>query len=637
MSTAKRISAPYKGLVPYLEEDAEFFFGREHERNFITSNLLGERLTLLYGASGVGKSSVLRAGVEHDLKLLAKENVKRLGKPKYLVVVFTDWRDVDPIQGVLRKVREEIQRLFDGQHIEPVDPALGFADALLEWSKRIRGQLLIILDQFEEYFLYHADEDGTGTFSEEFPRAVNALGLPANFLVSFREDAFSKLAFFKVRMPEVFGNYLQLEHLNQNAGRDAIVKPINQYNRKLANGNPAIGIEPSLIEEVLKQVETGQVIVGETGRGSIKKDGGGAQIETPFLQMVMMRLWEEEISAGSSMLRLGTLQRLANAETGETGAERIVRTHLDQKMNALRPEKQDIAAEAFHYLVTPSGTKIAHTASDLADYAKLSLKTLRPLLEDLSAGEMRILRAVSRATETRYEIFHDVLAVPILDWRSRRVKANEQAAAEQKAQMEAREEEKARTARLRRVGTGILALLLVIAAVLAVWAVKQSFAASAHEQEARAAERKARDAAFEADRQRKIAEDNSEKLKAQSNELVLAKQAAENGEQSAIAESKKAKASAAKERKEKRSQEDLVKRMATTAPEDFETAEANFRSALELVDKCEERAALINSQKEFQALDHRYGLLGNYGARARQRLDDIKRKLDIIGQPANCP
>jgi len=46
---------------PLFGRDWDFFFGREHEQNIITSNLLAERLTLLYGASGVGKSSVLRA------------------------------------------------------------------------------------------------------------------------------------------------------------------------------------------------------------------------------------------------------------------------------------------------------------------------------------------------------------------------------------------------------------------------------------------------------------------------------------------------------------------------------------------------------------------------------------------------
>ena len=44
--------SPYKGLTPYDERDAPYFFGREKETRLIAASL--------YGASGVGKSSVLR-------------------------------------------------------------------------------------------------------------------------------------------------------------------------------------------------------------------------------------------------------------------------------------------------------------------------------------------------------------------------------------------------------------------------------------------------------------------------------------------------------------------------------------------------------------------------------------------------
>ena len=42
---------PYAGLMPFTEEQADFFFGREAEREIITANLMASRLTLLYGPS----------------------------------------------------------------------------------------------------------------------------------------------------------------------------------------------------------------------------------------------------------------------------------------------------------------------------------------------------------------------------------------------------------------------------------------------------------------------------------------------------------------------------------------------------------------------------------------------------------
>ena len=250
--------------------------------------------------------------------------------------------------------------------------------------------LLIILDQFEEYFLYHPQEDGEGTFAVEFPRAVNRPDLRVSFLISIREDALAKLDRFKGRIPNLFDNYLRIEHLDREAARAAIEKPIEQYNRLRATDRQKVSIEPALVEAVLDQVKTGQVILGEAGRG----DWSGParlteeQIETPYLQLVMTRLWDEEMRAGSHILRLETLNRLG-------GAEHIVETHLDEAMSTLPADEQDIAARVFHYLVTPSGTKIAHTTPDLAEYAELPETQLTPVLEKLSGGGDRILRPVA--------------------------------------------------------------------------------------------------------------------------------------------------------------------------------------------------------------------------------------------------
>ena len=58
---------PFVGLAPYAEGDAAFFFGRDRETRIVAGNLRAARLTLVYGASGVGKTSLLRAGVMRDL------------------------------------------------------------------------------------------------------------------------------------------------------------------------------------------------------------------------------------------------------------------------------------------------------------------------------------------------------------------------------------------------------------------------------------------------------------------------------------------------------------------------------------------------------------------------------------------
>jgi hypothetical protein len=67
-SAEDRNRCPYVGLQPFEEADREFFFGRELDQRVIISNLLAAPLTILYGSSGVGKSSALMAGVVPQLR-----------------------------------------------------------------------------------------------------------------------------------------------------------------------------------------------------------------------------------------------------------------------------------------------------------------------------------------------------------------------------------------------------------------------------------------------------------------------------------------------------------------------------------------------------------------------------------------
>jgi hypothetical protein len=59
--------SPFPGLSPFAERDARFFFGRQAETRIVAANLVVSRMTVLYGPSGVGKSSLLRAGVAPSL------------------------------------------------------------------------------------------------------------------------------------------------------------------------------------------------------------------------------------------------------------------------------------------------------------------------------------------------------------------------------------------------------------------------------------------------------------------------------------------------------------------------------------------------------------------------------------------
>ena len=115
---------PYKGLMPYDEADAPFFFGREAEQEIISANLMASRLTLLYGPSGVGKSSVLRAGVVRHLRVLAEQNLLERGTPEFAVVVFSSWRD-DPITALAAEVEKGVSSFLSGRKMDETEKGKG--------------------------------------------------------------------------------------------------------------------------------------------------------------------------------------------------------------------------------------------------------------------------------------------------------------------------------------------------------------------------------------------------------------------------------------------------------------------------------------------------------------------------------
>ena len=143
----------------------------------------------------------------------------------------------------------------------------------------------------------------------------------ANFLISIREDVLAKLDIFKGPIPNLFANYLRVEHLNAEAAGLAVRKPLEVYNR-LNMGRPPVAADDDLVRELIEQVGKGKLRIAEGGEGLVElaSEIGStttARVETPFLQMALTRLWDEEARVGSYRLRLETLKA-----TGRGGDDR---------------------------------------------------------------------------------------------------------------------------------------------------------------------------------------------------------------------------------------------------------------------------------------------------------------------------
>jgi hypothetical protein len=416
--------------------------------------------------------------------------------PRTTVAIYREWQHKnleecikDATLEALARVRERLEG--DTSQLDiylrrmKTQPAPQLDMLLADACVALRGKLLIVFDQFEEYSLYHAASTDATSFDAQLARTVNREDIPSSVMLSLREDQLASLDRFRARIPHLFANTFRLEAMDEAAARLAIAKPLEVY-RSHYPSDP-VSIEEALVSEVIEQVATGRVRLGSTGGGLGEADDRKGRVEAPFLQLVMTRLWHEEAQRGSSVLRAETFAALG-------GATGIVRGHLDRVLDGLSEAQRDLCARFFDRLVTPSGSKVAYRIDDLAATAEATAEEVGAIVSQLT-GERRVLRNVAgvpgETGSERVEIFHDVLAVAVLDWQRRFGEVRKQAIARLAA-----------VRRATRIAVPIVVVMALLAAAAAVGAYLAQRRASSAREEERAAKEEAQAAEHQRDQAR---------------------------------------------------------------------------------------------------------------------------------------
>ncbi len=380
----------------------------------ILDHLYKSKLTVLYGDSSAGKSTILRDGIAYYLLQAAQQNLQTSGKPKLAVTLFNSWHEGKPLDNLLLHIKKSIKDIVS---IEAPHVYLPFSETLQAWTKLIdtdgHGKLFIILDQFEEYS-FHSPANETKSFLDELLRALNHPGLNINLLISIHKNSIHKLDIFKEDIVKSCQHYLYMS--SSSVKKEPIIDNLSEPTIVQAIEDKLVNIQSDLVTAVLDDI-------------AFLEAPSEQRFETPYLQLVMLRLWKQEMRGESPSRRL---EKQSYINLGK--AEQIVQDHLDQKLEDLKTDfKIDTSYRLFYYLVTPSGEKLALKAKDLCDYVnaepnqteKLEIERVYKWLNKLSQGEARIIRPLAA---NYYEIFLDVLAKAI--WkqlqRQRKIKQIEQ-------------------------------------------------------------------------------------------------------------------------------------------------------------------------------------------------------------------
>src|SRR5207249_9512978 len=151
----------------------------------------------------LGKTSLVLAGVLPRLKLL-----------RYFPVYVRTLEN--PLIDLIRAIQSSSSM--------PADSAMTLPEAITEASKH--GTVLLVLDQFEEFFIRFRNEP---KLRSAFVKALSAVILDAEYdvrvLFSLREDHLAALDDFQRKLPDLFQNAYRLLPLTALAAREVIVRP----------------------------------------------------------------------------------------------------------------------------------------------------------------------------------------------------------------------------------------------------------------------------------------------------------------------------------------------------------------------------------------------------------------------------
>jgi WD40 repeat protein len=365
---------PYQGLAPFEADSTEFFFGRARATRDLLGRL-GPRLEeygsilLVSGASGVGKSSLLRAGL---MPAMAKGMLPVAGSERWPRRLLT------PTSRPLAMLADVLADVYGGR-AETVRERLREEPYALGPSE---GRLLLVVDQFEELFTVVTDEEER----QAFVRSLHALAdgpHGAGVIVGVRADYWDRCAAY----PE-FAEAIQ--------DGQVIVEPMTEDDLRLAITGPAaaagLEIESGLVETILGELRV--------------ERSGGDRYEAgtlPLLSQALLNTWERREE------RLLTIRGYE-----ESGRVRdSVRRTADAILGGMPAEDRKTALRIFRRMtLITAGGRVARRRATLAEiHAAASAHTperrdqVEALLSAFAAQRLLTLY------EDTAQIAHDALLI----------------------------------------------------------------------------------------------------------------------------------------------------------------------------------------------------------------------------------
>ncbi len=375
--------SPYKELRYYEECDSDRFAGRERDIHEVVARVETERAFVLYGRSGLGKTSLLLAGIFPVLRT-------RSYRPVY----------VRTLENPLSDLRQAIARDCK------VSDVGGDLRELLKAACSGVEIPVLVLDQFEEFFTRFKDRPrDRAAFVREVSTVIADPTSDVRVIFSLREDYLAALDDFQRRLPELFASSYRLAPLSAFGAREAIIRPLVRkgvpYDERLVT---------RLVDELAKfEFDSArlQVTCAELYRTACAASRGDLRLTESDLERLEVDLTKARRSSAES----GPTARLAPAE-GEPLLAGIFHRYLDQAIAPVEAKYPLLGRLILDAMITREKTKCAISLNDLHKLG--STAEVEDALTMLV--QRNLVRTELRGERPWYELIHECLVEEIRRW-----------------------------------------------------------------------------------------------------------------------------------------------------------------------------------------------------------------------------
>ena len=439
MSVALPISSgidsehPWPGLESFTEKDCEYFYGRDEEIADLFRLVKRDTLTVLFGRSGLGKTSLLRAGLFP--KLLQADLL-----PIYLRLTHCD--APEPLMG---QVRRNLEAVIDAKDADAPKPrenetlwAYFHRKDVDFWGPKNRLLIpVLVFDQFEEIFTLGRENDARRERANDFLKELADLAErrpPAalkqkwesgeedvtsfsferercKIILSLREDYLSELEDLRDSMRSVMRNRLRIRRMNGENAFKVVVKP-----------------GPGLVDD-----EVATHLVQLVARSHAPAQSGTLsenRLEELEVEPALLSLVCRELNA----MRITNKQPKITIDLLRGSYHDILKRFYDESLANLPPEVRFFIEDR---LLTRSGFRTSVALEDALAQKAMTQEIIDRLVK------RRLLRIEDRLNVTSVELTHDILTTVIRESRDARQKQAADAALAAERERAEREKQQA--------------------------------------------------------------------------------------------------------------------------------------------------------------------------------------------------